>query len=480
MERMQVIHPRKVKIIATLGPASATPEGIRALLAAGADGFRLNASHLKPPDIAPLVEMVRAAESQCGRPVAVMCDLAGPKLRVRKGTPSRMLEPGEVVELSGDPALSAIPIEGFDPRMESPPPNRILIKDGKVVLRVIELTATGVRAVVQRPGEVTGGMGVNLPDGETSLPSLTEHDRACADAALGAGVDILALSFVRRPEDLALLRAHMGAHAGRIPVVAKLEKAQAVTPKALEPILAASDMVMVARGDLGAETAPEKVPVIQKLILRSTRCLGLPAITATEMLESMIREERPTRAEAADVANAVFDGTDAVLLTAETAIGKHPFLAVAACASIIREAEAHIELDTTWVCHGRAPEPRDPVANAVAMAAGNTADQLGAAVLVCFTQSGRTARLVARHRPRTPILALTPDPGVARALTLVWGVTSLVSPEQPADHEAVVALAERLARQHGLATEHDLLVITHGAPIGSRPATNLLRVHRVE
>lgn len=471
-------HPRKVKIIATLGPASASPEGIRALLAAGADGFRLNASHLKPPDIAPLVEMVRAVEKGCGRPVAIMCDLAGPKLRVRQGTPARTLEPGEVIELSSDPSLSAIPIEGFDPRVESPPPSRILIRDGKVVLRVIEQTPSGVRAVVQRHGEVAGGMGVNLPDGETSLPSLTDHDRACANAALDAGVDILALSFVRRPDDLDVLRAHMGTRSDLVPIVAKLEKAQAVTVEALDPILAAAEMIMVARGDLGAETAPEKVPVIQKQILRRTRCLGLPAITATEMLESMIREERPTRAEAADVANAVFDGTDAVLLTAETAIGKHPFLAVAACASIIREAEAHIELDTTWVCHGRAPEPRDPVADAVALAASHAADQLGAAVLVCFTQSGRTARLVARHRPRTPILALTPDPRVARALTLVWGVTPLLSPEQPADHEAVVALGERLARQHGLAQEHDLLVVTHGAPLGARPATNLLRIHR--
>ncbi|HNX51802.1 MAG TPA: pyruvate kinase, partial [Thermoanaerobaculaceae bacterium] len=309
--------------------------------------------------------------------------------------------------------------------------------------------------------------------------SLTDHDRACASAALEAGVDTLALSFVRRPEDLELLRAYMAACHVSVPVVAKLEKAQAVRPETLARVLLASDIVMVARGDLGAETAPEQVPVLQKQILRTARCLGIPAITATELLESMIREERPTRAEAADVANAVFDGTDAVLLTAETAIGQHPALAVATCASIIRQAEAHGEFGTSWSCPTQLPESRDPVADAVAMAAGRAADQLDAAVLVCFTNSGRTARLVARHRPRTPILALTPSWHVARALGLVWGITPHVCPEQPADHEAVVHLVEHIARERGLVDDGELLVITHGAPMGAQSATNLLRAHRV-
>ncbi|HPC82054.1 MAG TPA: pyruvate kinase [Thermoanaerobaculaceae bacterium] len=475
---MATHFPRKVKILATLGPASASPEGVRALLAAGADGFRLNASHLKPGDIAPLVAMVRAAEAEAGRPVAVLCDLAGPKLRVAKGAPLQRLEAGQRVELSADPAASAIPIEGFDPRRDSPPPCRILVKDGKVVLRALQLTPAGVVAVVERPGEVGGGMGVNLPDGDSSLPSLTDHDRACANAALEAGVDVLALSFVRRQDDVALLRAHLGPHSTRLPIVAKLEKARALEPDTLASILAASDLVMVARGDLGAETAPEKVPVLQKRVLRSARCQGVPSITATEMLESMIREERPTRAEASDVANAVFDGTDAVLLTAETAVGRHPHLAVAACASILREAEAHLDLDASWVCATAAPELRDPVGDAVAMAASRAADQLEAAVLVCFTQSGRTARLVARHRPRAPILALTPDPGVARALALVWGVLPEITANLPEDHEAVVHLAEQRAIHAGLARAGDLVVVTHGAPVAARPSTNLLRVHR--
>lgn len=476
---MHPTHPRKVKILATLGPASATPEGVRALIEAGVDCFRINASHLKAPDIGPLVALVRAAEADAGRPVAVLCDLAGPKLRVRKGTPVHSVALGGELELSADPAFSAIPIEGFDPRRDSPPGSRILVKDGKVVLRVRELTPTGVIAVVERPGDVGGGMGVNLPDGETTLPSLTDHDRACTAAALAAGVDTLALSFVRRPDDLELLRAEMATGPAPVPVVAKLEKAQAVRPEVLTQVLLASDMVMVARGDLGAETAPERVPVLQKQILRAARCLGVPAITATEMLESMIREERPTRAEAADVANAVFDGTDAVMLSAETAIGQHPVLAVTAFASIIREAEAHAEFETSWSCRSQLPESRDPVADAVAMAAGRAADQLEAAVLVCFTSSGRTARLVARHRPRTPILALTPSPQIARRLALVWGITPHVCPERPDDHEAVLRLAESLARDQGLVEDGELMVVTHGAPVSAQPATNLLRVHRV-
>ncbi|MCU0291444.1 MAG: pyruvate kinase [Thermoanaerobaculaceae bacterium] len=476
---MHPTHPRKVKIVATLGPASASPAVARSLIEAGVDCFRINASHIKWPDIGPLVALVRAAEADACRPVAVLCDLAGPKLRVRKGTPVRSVALGEEIELSADPALSAIPIEGFDPRGDSPPGSRILVKDGKVVLRVRALTSAGVLAVVERPGDVGGGMGVNLPDGETTLPSLTEHDRACAAAALAAGVDTLALSFVRRADDLDLLRAHMATCTVSVPVVAKLEKAQAVRPEVLTQVLLVSDMVMVARGDLGAETAPERVPILQKQILRTARCLGVPAITATEMLESMIHEERPTRAEAADVANAVFDGTDAVMLSAETAIGQHPVLAVTAFASIIREAEAHGEFETSWSCRSQIPESRDPVADAVAMAAGRAADQLEAAVLVCFTNSGRTARLVARHRPRTPILALTPSPQVARGLALVWGITPLICPERPDDHEAVLRLAESLARDQGLVEDGELMVVTHGAPVGAQPATNLLRVHRV-
>ena len=471
---------RRVKIVATLGPASANPGTAEALARAGVGVFRLNAAHLKPEEIGPHVKLVRGVERAMGRPLAVFCDLAGPKLRVAKSAERRTLVDGSPVSVGGPGTGAEVAVDGIDPVRECPAGSRILIHDGKVVLRVTAPSGAAVRAEVVRGGEVGPGMGVNLPDVETSLPSLTAHDLACLAAALGAGVDACSLSFVRRAEDVTALREHMSGLGRVVPVIAKLEKAQSVTESALGPILSAADIVMVARGDLGAETSPEMVPVLQKRILQAARAGGVPTITATEMLESMIHEPRPTRAEANDVANAVFDGSDAVMMSAETAVGDHPAIAAAACARIVAEAERHPEFRTAWAaapCHAAAP---DPVSDAVAEAAAEAAAYLGATTVVCFTRSGRTARLVARHRPPAPILALTPRIEVARALALVWGVTPRVVAEQPDDHEEVVHLAEREARSEGLAAAGDLVVVTHGAPVASQSLTNLMRIHRVQ
>ena len=470
---------RRVKIIATLGPASADPQKVESLARAGVDCFRLNAAHLEPEQIAALVNLVRSAEAAVGRPLAVFCDLAGPKLRVAKSAPPVSLRDGEEVSVGGDASRADVVVEGMDPVLECPPGSRVLVHDGKVVLRVTAIAGAAVRASVERGGDVAGGMGVNLPDVETSLPSLTPQDLACLAAALDAGIDACSLSFVRRAQDVAELRVQMVRRGRAVPIIAKLEKAQAVTPESLAAILAAADMVMVARGDLGAETAPEMVPVLQKRILQAARAAGVPTITATEMLESMIHEPRPTRAEASDVANAVFDGSDAVMLSAETAIGDHPALAVAAAARIVREAERHPEFRTSWAAAPCTSAVPDAVSDAVAEAAAHAAAHLEAKTVVCFTQSGRTARLVARHRPPSPILALTPRAEVARALALVWGVIPRVVAEQPDDHEEVARLAEREALAVGLAGRGDLLVVTHGAPVTAQPLTNLMRVHRV-
>jgi pyruvate kinase len=470
---------RRVKIVATLGPASATPQGVGDLARVGADVFRLNAAHLTPDQIAPLVALVRAAEATIGHPLAVFCDLAGPKLRVAKGTTPASLVEGTAVTVGAGGSGATVEVEGMEPVRECPPGSRVLVHDGKIALLVTAALASTVRAEVARGGNVTPGMGVNLPDVETSLPSLTEHDLRCIAAALDAGIDACSLSFVRRAEDVAELRRTIAARGRAVPVIAKLEKAQAVAPDALAAILGAADVVMVARGDLGAETSPEMVPVLQKRILQAARAAGVPTITATEMLESMIHEPRPTRAEASDVANAVFDGSDAVMLSAETAIGDHPALAVAACARIVCEAERHPEFRTSWAVSPPAFDVADPVSDAVAEAAAAAVEHLNAAAIVCFTQSGRTARLLARHRPVRPVLALTPHPEVARALSLVWGMTSRVVAEQPEDHEEVVRLAEREALREGLAAAGGLLVITHGAPVVARPLTNLMRVHRI-
>ena len=471
--------PRRVKIVATLGPASATPRAAESLAREGVNVFRLNTAHLKPDQIPVHVDLVRAVETAVGHPLAVFCDLAGPKLRVaRSARPVPVVE-GTAASIGDATSGADVIVDGMDPARECPIGSRVLIHDGKIVLRVTAVSGGTVRAEVVRGGDVAAGMGVNLPDVETSLPSLTQHDLECLATALDAGIDACSLSFVRRAQDVTRLREHMARHGRTVPIIAKLEKAQAVSQEALLPILAASDMVMVARGDLGAETSPELVPVLQKRILQAARAAGVPTITATEMLESMIHEPRPTRAEANDVANAVFDGSDAVMLSAETAVGDHPAMAVAACARIIREAELHPEFRTSWAaapCHAAAP---DPVSDAVAGAAAAAVEHLAAKAVVCFTQSGRTALLVARHRPSTPILALTPRVEVARALALVWGVIPRVVAEQPDDHEEVVHLAEREAVREGIAAKGDLVVVTHGAPVTAQPLTNLMRVHRV-
>jgi pyruvate kinase len=439
---------QRVKIIATLGPASSRPEDVRALAEAGVDGFRLNTAHLDPSELPGLVDQVRRAETTVGRPLAALCDLAGPKLRLPRTLASRVLEIGDEVTVG---AGGDLPVEGFDAAAELTPGMRLTLRDGTVVLEAVAIDGPRVRARVLAGGEVGGGAGVNLPDSETSLPSLTERDLTFIEAGVAAAVDVFALSFVRRAADLEALRRRLAAAGSRAPIIAKLEKAQAVEPGTLTSIVAAADMVMVARGDLGAETSLDRVPVLQKDILRAARAAGVPAITATEMLESMRTAARPTRAEAADVANAVFDGSDALMLTAETAIGARPVEAVRVCARLIATAEPRREYHVGWPRALSATGPADPVADAVARGAVVTAEELEAAAIVCFTGSGLTATLVSRHRPARPVLALTPAPQVARALALVWGVEPRVSPQTPQDHEEVVALASREACAHGVA-----------------------------
>ncbi len=470
---------QRVKIIATLGPATADPAVVREMAAAAADGFRLNTAHMDPGEVAARVEAVRRAEEAVGRPLAVLCDLAGPKLRVRRDAPETELETGALVSLGRVGSGADVVIEGFDPTAEIGPGARISLHDGLVRLVADARDGAVLRARVAVGGTVAGGAGVNLPDAETSLPSITARDREFVEAAVEAGVDVFALSFVRGPDDVDALRRLLGRHGVRTPVIAKLEKSQAVRPDTLADIVAVSDMVMVARGDLGAETSPEQVPVLQKQILVRARAAGVPAVTATEMLLSMISSRRPTRAEAADVANAVLDGSDALLLTAETAVGRHPVEAVRACAQIVGQAEMHPELRATWLADEPLPDGVDVVADAVARSAVVAAQDLGAAAIVCFTTTGRTARLVARHRPDRPVLALTPDPTVARGLALVWGIEPRRSAAAPTEHEAVVRLAETEALRHGVVAPGQLVVVTHGAPVGDRPATNVLRVHRV-
>ncbi len=470
---------QRVKIMATLGPASHAGDVVTALAQAGADGFRINASHAPPQEFARLVGLVREAERASARPLAVLCDLPGPKLRVHPSAGERRVDPGEELLIGPAGSEAAIPVDGFEPAAELARGNRVLLHDGTLRLRVHALRPPFAVAVAETSGRLAPRMGINLPDLETSLPSLAARDDAALEAGVAAGVDVFALSFVRRASDVLNLRQRLARLGSRAPIVAKIEKAQAAEGGALEAILTTADVVMVARGDLGAETAPERVPVLQKQIVQRARRRGVPVMIATEMLESLVRASRPTRAEASDVANAVFDGADALLLTAETAIGAHPVLAVETCARIVAGAEAHPMFGTAMSPATAQPGAVDEsVAEAVARAAVVAARDVGAAAIVCFTTSGRTARLVARHRPDVPILALTPLPEVARALAMLWGVEPRLAPAVPHEHESVVELAEREAQAHGLLPPGGLIVVTHGAPVGTRPATNLLRVHR--
>ncbi len=469
---------QRVKIMASLGPASAAVDTVAAMAEAGADGFRINASHAPPGQFAQLVDLVREAERATGRPLAVLCDLPGPKLRVHPEAAERSVSTGEELQIGPPGSGAAVPVEGFDPVGELAVGHRVLLGDGLLSLTVVAHRPPLAVVTASGAGRIAPRMGVNLPDGETSLPSLGPRDLAALEAAVAAGVDVFALSFVRRAADVAELRQRLASLGSGAPIVAKLEKAQAVQPPELEAIVAASDMVMVARGDLGAETSPERVPVLQKSILRLARHRGVPAMIATEMLESLTRSTRPTRAEASDVANAVYDGADTLLLTAETAIGPHPVLAVETCARLVAGAEAHPSFAVRW---GPPATPAgtggELVADAVARAAVVAAAEVGAAAIVCFTTSGRTARLVARYRPGVPILGLTPHPAVARALALVWGVEPRLTTGAPPEHEGVVALAETEAAAHGLLSPGGIIVITHGAPLGERPVTNLLRIN---
>lgn len=474
------IRLQRAKVIATLGPASAREETILAMAEAGADGFRINASHAPPAEFGRLVRQVRDAERATGRPLAVLCDLPGPKLRVHASAAEQEVGAGDQLLVGPPGSDAAVPLEGFDVCAELKPGARVLLHDGSLRLRVLKVRPPLVLMEAETGGRVAPRMGINLPDFETLLPSLAARDLAALEAGVAAGVDVFALSFVRRASDVAELRRRLTGMGSHAPIVAKIEKAQATAPEELEAILSHTEMVMVARGDLGAETAPERVPVLQKDIVRRARAHGVPVIVATEMLESMVRSPRPTRAEASDVANAVFDGVDALLLTAETAIGVHPVLAVETCVRVIAGAEAFPAFRVNWGQDGLPSAPPDQVvANAVARAAVVAAADAGASAVVCFTTSGRTARLVARHRPSVPILALTPQPQVARALALVWGVEAVMVAETPAEHEGVVALAEREAVAHGVTSAGSWLVVTHGAPLKAQPPTNVMRVHRV-
>ena len=464
----------RTKIVSTIGPASDSPEALRALVDAGMSVARLNASHSSREELDRRARAVRAAADAAGRHVAVMLDLGGPKIRLGEMAAGTALTGGDRFELRtapciGDSRGACVTYAGL--AGDVPVGATVLLDDGRVELRVVAVGEGMLTTEVVAGGPLTSHKGVNVPGVRLGVDAITDKDRLDLAWGLEAGVDLIAQSFVRSADDVERLRALIGTAA--IPIVAKIEKHEAVAE--LDRIVEAADAVMVARGDLGVETAPEQVPVIQRHIVSACRRAGKPVIVATQMLESMTAATRPTRAEASDVANAIFAEVDAVMLSAETAVGAHPVDAVATMARIAAVAEAALAERALEV-----PKPggRFDVTRAVSTAASQIARDLELAAIVTATQSGATARAVAAHRPRTPIVATTPRAVVARRLALVWGVTPLVVP-QHGSIDDMLAQATVAVRDAGLAAPGSLVALTAGVAVGVAGSTNLLQVTRV-
>jgi len=467
---------RRAKIVCTLGPATSSGEQIRALVAAGMDVARLNFSHGTREEHAAIYREVRAASDQAQRSVAVLVDLQGPKIRLGE------FEDGGVTLARGDRfTITTEPLEEGTREIASTTypalakdvtaGSTVLIDDGRVRLQVDDTDGVRVRTTVVEGGRLSDHKGINLPGVRVSAPSMSEKDREDLRFALSLGVDLIALSFVRDPADLEDVHAVMDESGVRLPVIAKIEKPEAVDR--LGPITRAFDGLMVARGDLGVEIPLEQVPLLQKRAVRLAREHGKPAIVATQMLDSMIHSSQPTRAEASDVANAVLDGADALMLSGETSVGEHPIAAVETMARIIGAAESQGFWSLPSV--RRRPETRP---EAIALNAVRIAEDLHAVALVAFTETGATARHVAAHRHAIPILAFTSRPEVRSRLSLVWGVETFVVPM--ANHtDDMVAQADRALLELGRGKTGDYIVIVAGTPPGTAGSTNTLRVHQL-
>ena len=466
---------RKVRVLATLGPASNTPEMIATLFQAGADAFRVNMSHGDQQSKVAVIEAIRGLEREFQRPTTILADLQGPKLRVGRFEGGRtVLESGSTFVLDRDPT------PGDATRVELPhkeifaaiePGARLLLDDGKLVLRVTDHGPERIETTVEVGGPLSNNKGLNVPDVVLPMAALTEKDRSDLAFAVEQGVDWIALSFVQRPEDLMEAR---GLIKGKAALLAKIEKPAAI--ERLEEIVEQCDGVMVARGDLGVEMPPEQVPPLQKRIVEVSRRMGRPVVVATQMLESMITSPSPTRAEVSDVATAIYDGADAIMLSAESAAGAWPVESVAMMNAIGKSVEsdpAHGDR-----VHFTVMKPDATTADALAEAAKSIAKTVSAAAIICFTSSGSTARRIARERPSVPILVLTPKAETARRLGLLWG-THAVHTRDVESFEEMVAKSKRMALRHGMAKAGEQVVVMAGVPFRTPGSTNVLHVTRI-
>ena len=468
------LQPRRTKIVCTIGPATAEEPMIERLVAAGMDVARVNCSHGTPEELEALVVAVRNVEKRLGRPLAILADLPGPKLRVSRLSEPRTVESGDDLVLASAGAASGDDLElGFelDFARVVRPGSPVMIDDGRVRLRVVEALGKRVRCRVETGGLIRSQKGVNLPGSYLPIPSITDRDRELIEHAVRWDVDYVALSFVRRAEDVEDLKRLVQGHGGRQRVIAKIEKLEAI--EQLEAIVAVTDALMVARGDLGVEIGAAEVPMLQKRLIRMSREAGKTVITATQMLESMIEAPEPTRAEASDVANAILDGTSAVMLSGETAVGRYPVEAVDTMVRIAAAVEPEFAYrDTPFEATRQGPRY---ISDVVGHSACDMAEVIEAAAIIVPTVSGETAREVSRHRPRRPIVACTPSLDVQRQLMLDWAVVPLAL-DPTKDVETLWLRSIDAVQRAGIAGPGDRVVITSGTNVNRPGATNTILV----
>ncbi|MGA7327308.1 MAG: pyruvate kinase [Rhodomicrobium sp.] len=462
---------RRVKIVATLGPSTREPEVLEQLVLSGADVFRINMSHSSHDDMRAYVKALRELESRYG-PITILADLQGPKLRISSFAEGQIrLDRGQRIVFDANHAPGNAERVGLlHPEIyaAAEPGHTLLIDDGKLNLRILEARPGRLVAEVVSGGVLSSRKGVNLPDAILPLASMTGKDREDCEAALEARVDWIAVSFVQRAQDILDVKQIVQ---GRAAIMAKIERRAAIA--AMDDILNESDGIMVARGDLGVELPLEQVPGLQKQLLRAGRARGKPVVVATQMLESMTASPVPTRAEVSDVATAVFEGADAVMLSAESATGAYPVEAVSTMDRIAREVEK--DIDYASILHFRETKPAHTTADAISAAAASIAEALNLNAIVCYTATGTTALRVARQRPRQPILVLTPVKETSRRLNMVWGLHCVETPD-PANTADMVNFAERVARAEGYASDGDRVIVCAGVPFKTPGTTNMLRV----
>ncbi|HVN69494.1 MAG TPA: pyruvate kinase [Candidatus Binatia bacterium] len=476
---MEPILQKRTKIVATVGPASRDPAILRSLFVSGANVLRLNFSHGTPEEHGETIADARRISEQLGIHTAVLQDLPGPKVRtgmLEGGAKSVRLERGAPFVITSESVpgtAQRVSTSYRDLPADVAVGKRLYLQDGQIALLVVGKSATEIETTVEFGGDLRSAVGINYPDGSLNIASVTDRDLEYLEFGLERGVDYVALSFVRSAEDVERAKAFMHERGRRVPVIAKIEKHEALDQ--LDAIVAAADGIMVARGDLGIEIPIETVPIVQKEIIAKCNRASKPVVTATQMLESMIASPRPTRAEATDVANAILDGTDAVMLSAETALGTYPTEAVRTMAQIAREVERHYPHASL---RDRRLENFEPtIASSIAEAATRASAELKIPYIVTGTTTGNTAHHIAAFRPQARIVALTPDAHVARRLALVWGTESLLI-DTYASIDVLLYMTERQMVHEGLVTSGDLIAFTTGMPVGSG-GTNVLKIHQI-